>query len=131
MVDDNIDEVFITRRIVRKAGIVNRFMTVQHPENLMATLDEQVQSGCSEDGFLILLDINMPRKSGLEVLKEIRAHPVYKNVLVFMLSVSEEACDVDAAREFGCDGYFVKPFSVAEFCSNIIGNERVKKQFMH
>ena len=60
MVDDDINEIFLTRRQVRKDGIVNRFVSEKKPEKLLTTLGELRELGHESDRFLVLLDINMP-----------------------------------------------------------------------
>ncbi|MBZ0217457.1 MAG: response regulator, partial [Fimbriimonadaceae bacterium] len=94
MVDDTIDEIFLTRRQVRRDGIINRFVSENKPERLMETLSELIDMGVEKSSFLILLDVNMPRTNGFETLKNIRAHDEYKNVPVIMLSASDDEADI-------------------------------------
>lgn len=130
MVDDNIDEIFLTRRSVRQEGIVNRFVSEKKPERLMKTLEELVEMGVDKSTFLILLDINMPRTNGFETLKAIRAHPDYKDVPVVMLSASEDEEDMFESFELGSDGYIVKPFTGEEFFAAVQNIPKVKKQLI-
>lgn len=130
MVDDNIDEIFLTRRLVRKNGIVNRFVSEKKPERLMETLNELVEMGVKEESFLILLDINMPRTNGFETLQKIRADERFRETPVLMLSASDDEADIFEAFESGSDGYLVKPFSSSEFFSAVESISRVKKQLM-
>lgn len=60
MVDDNIDEIFLTRRQVRNQGIVNHFVSERKSENVLNTLSELYFEGDATN-LLVLLDINMPR----------------------------------------------------------------------
>lgn len=130
MVDDNMDEIFLTRRSVRQEGIVNRFVSEKKPEHLMETLDELVEMGVDKKSFLILLDINMPRTNGFETLKAIRAHQEYKDVSVVMLSASEDEEDMFESFELGSDGYMVKPFTGDEFFAAVQNIPKIKKQLI-
>lgn len=130
MVDDNLDEIFLTRRQVRRDGIINRFVSEKKPERLIETLDELIEMGAQQDSFLILLDINMPRSNGFETLKRIRAHPDYKDVPVVMLSASEDEADMFESFELGSDGYLVKPFTGEEFFAAVQNIPKVKKQLV-
>ncbi len=130
MVDDNIDEIFLTRRQVRKDGIINRFISEKKPEKLIETLDELIGTGIEKSSFLILLDINMPRSDGFETLKKIRAHPEYKDIPVVMLSASDDEADMFESFELGSDGYIVKPFSADEFFAAVENIPRIKKQLI-
>ena len=58
---------------------------------------------------LVLLDINMPKKSGLEVLKWIRQQPSFKSLSVVMLTSSPRPEDMEHARLLGADDYLIKP----------------------
>jgi two-component system response regulator len=58
---------------------------------------------------LILLDLGLPKVSGLEVLRQIKSHPATKNISVVVLTVSMEDRDVEASRRLGADAYIVKP----------------------
>jgi CheY-like chemotaxis protein len=113
MVDDNADEIFLTRRQVRKEGIVNNFVSERKPERLIEALGELEQAGVDKNKLLILLDIKMPRSNGFDTLGTIRADPAYKNVPVIMLSASDDEADMFEAFDLGANGYVVKPFKAA------------------
>lgn len=63
---------------------------------------------------LVLLDINMPKKSGLEVLKWIRQQPSFKSLTVLMLTSSPRPEDMEKARLLGADDYVLKPSDPVE-----------------
>lgn len=130
MVDDNIDEIFLTRRQVRRDGIINRFVSEQKPEQLFETLDELVELGARKDSFLVLLDISMPRFDGFDMLKKIRAHPIYADIPVLMLSASDDEIDKYESGKLGCDGYIVKPFSSSAFYAAVRKIPGVKNQIL-
>lgn len=130
MVDDNIDEIFLTRRSVRQEGIVNRFVSEKKPERLFDTLGELVEMGVNQRTFLVLLDINMPRVNGFETLKAIRLHRDYKDIPVIMLSASEDEADMFESFELGSNGYLVKPFTGDEFFAAMQNIPNVKKQLI-
>lgn len=64
---------------------------------------------------VILLDVNLPKVSGLEVLRQIRAQPVCAHVPVVMLTTSTEDGDIARAYELGANSYIVKPVSFENF----------------
>ena len=130
MLDDNIDEIFLTRRIVRQCGFVNRFISEQNPEKLLETLDELVEQGANKDSFLLFIDINMPRVDGFETLKTIRSHPSYSDIPVFMLSASDEEEDKRKSEDLGSNGYIVKPFSDGQFYEIVKKVPEIKHQIL-
>ena len=70
---------------------------------------------------LVLLDINMPRKNGFQVLTEIRADPHLRHLPVVMLSTSAAERDVTSAYQSGAHGYVTKPMDVDDLFSLIHG----------
>lgn len=130
MVDDNADEIFLTRRQVRREGIVNNFVSEKKPERLIQALGELQAAGIDKSKVLILLDINMPRTNGFEALGILRNHPDYKEVPVIMLSASDDETDMFEAFDLGANGYVVKPFKADEFFAALSNIPGVKHQLV-
>lgn len=108
MIDDNVDEIFLTRRQVRKDGLENRFISEQNPEMAFATIADLKSQGVRD--LLILLDVAMPRLDGMELLKQLRAHADHSKTPIIMLSASDNEADIRQAMNLGANGYMVKPF---------------------
>jgi DNA-binding response OmpR family regulator len=68
---------------------------------------------------LVLLDIKMPRRSGLEVLSAIRADPELRGTQVMVLTASDQQADIDAGILAGADYYLTKPFSPADLLARV------------
>lgn len=64
---------------------------------------------------LILLDIRMPKMSGIEVLRQVRADPALRTIPVVMMTSSDEPLDVEAAYRLGANSYVVKPLEFDDF----------------
>lgn len=64
---------------------------------------------------VILLDINLPRHSGFEVLKYIRSESALKHIPVIMMSTSQTRNDINNCFKYGCNSYIVKPIDFDEF----------------
>ena len=80
---------------------------------------ETLEVARNEHPDIILLDINMPRKNGLEVLREIRTDPDTAGIKVVMLTASGNDADRAGAVEAHADDYFVKPFSPVALLNKI------------
>lgn len=130
MVDDNVDEIFLTRRFVRQEGFLNRFYSEKDPEALFNTLDDLVKYGHDKDSFLLLLDINMPRINGLDLLLAIKQHPTYSDVPVIMLTASDDEHDMFQAFELGSEGFLVKPFTGEKLFTVLESSKRIKKKLL-
>jgi CheY-like chemotaxis protein len=72
-------------------------------------------SSDTEKPFLILLDLNMPKMSGIEFLKVIKAHQELKAIPIIVLTTSKEKRDVLESFELGAAGYMVKPVDYSKF----------------
>lgn len=130
MVDDNPDDILLTRRQVRRDGIVNHIVSEKRPERLLQTLAELNRSGVDKSKIMILLDVNMPGSSGFETLKMIRQNETFKKVPVIMLSSSDNEADMFQSFEMGADGYIVKPFRADEFFAALTNIPQVRYQLV-
>ena len=110
--EDEEDDVFLLRHAFKEAGISNALTSVPDGE---AALQYLSGSGDYSDRsryplpILLLLDVNMPMVSGLEVLQWVRAQPSLRLLPVLILSSSSQDSDVRRAYELGANGYLVKP----------------------
>jgi CheY-like chemotaxis protein len=130
MVDDNVDEIFLTRRQVRHEGIVNHFVSEKKPQRLLQTLSELKAMDVHGRNIMVLLDINMPRSNGFETLRTLRGSEEFKDVPVIMLSASDDEADMFEAFELGANGYIVKPFRADEFFAALSNIRQVKYQLV-
>ncbi|MFT5207101.1 MAG: CheY-like chemotaxis protein [Candidatus Omnitrophota bacterium] len=117
LAEDNEDDVMITQRAFQKAKIVNEMNVVSDGQ---AALD-YLQNIDSEHPMpvLILLDINMPKMSGLEVLKYIKSHEVFKVIPVIMLTSSKHEEDVIDSYMDGAASYIAKPVDHEAFIKTV------------
>ena len=105
--DEEID-VFFLQRAFKHAAIPNPLVIVPDGQGLIDYIEARV--GTPEQlPCLILLDLNLPVRSGLEALNWIREHPVAKSVPVVILTSSAQEIDVHSAYTHGANGYLVKP----------------------
>jgi DNA-binding response OmpR family regulator len=130
MVDDNADEIFLTRRLVRRDGIVNDFISENKPERLFDTLSDLNAMGVSPERTVLLLDVSMPRVDGFETLRKLRASDRFRDMPVIMLSASEDEADKATAMSLGASGYMVKPFKADELFGALHDVEQVKHRLV-
>ena len=110
--DDEPDDVFFMRRAFEQAGIEQPLHTVHDGSEAIAYLSGQGQYTDRKLyplPSLILLDLNMPRSSGFDVLNWIRATPALAALPVLVMSSSGQECDIKCASLLGANGYLVKP----------------------
>jgi len=112
LVEDNSTDVILIRRAFDKAKLGNPVQVVSDGD---AAVDYLAGSGTYTDRkrfplpILILLDLKLPRRSGIEVLQWLRAQDTLKRIPVVMLTSSQQERDVNAAYDMGVNSYLVKP----------------------
>jgi two-component system response regulator len=117
LAEDNPDDVLLTRRAFTKNGFDNPIIAVPDGEACLAAL--LPQDGPAVQPALVLLDINLPKIGGLEVLGRLRADPRTRTVPVVILTTSREQRDVLEGYRLGANSYVCKPVSFTTFVSMV------------
>lgn len=113
LVEDNPMDVELTLRAFQKRRITNPVVVVRDGEEALACLADW-EAG-KPTPVVILLDLKLPKVSGLEVLRRLKAHPDHRRIPVVMLTTSGESQDVKAAYDLGVNSYIVKPVNFEKF----------------
>jgi len=112
LVEDDADDVFFVSDALRRSGIDLPLDVVNdgqaaidflHQAGKRAPVPEPMKPG------LVLLDLNLPRKRGLEVLQWIRQESVWKTLIVLILTSSTSESDMNQAYLLGANAYIIKP----------------------
>jgi CheY-like chemotaxis protein len=129
LVEDREDDVELTLRAFKKAHIANDIVVKRDGLEALAFLEAlaagaagaawQNGDGRRDLPTLILLDVSMPRMSGIEVLERIRALDYLRCVPVVMLTSSNEERDLVASYEYGANSYVRKPVAFTDFAALI------------
>jgi CheY-like chemotaxis protein len=118
LAEDNDDDAFLTMRALESAGISRPIHHCRDGQSVIEYLETLLangkKSGESELPDMLLLDLKMPRLGGMEALKWIRQHDVFKSLVVLALTSSSEERDVKAAHQLNINAYLVKPSSLSE-----------------
>ena len=112
MADDDADDRRLTQEAFEEGRLINNVRYVEHGEELMDYLRRQGKYAPPAQAprpGLILLDLNMPRKDGRTVLKEIKNHPDLHKIPIAVLTTSEDDADVYRSYDLGVNSYIVKP----------------------
>ncbi len=111
MADDDPDDRLLTADALKEARLINDIRFVENGEELLDYLRKQGKYATVEAPApgLILLDLNMPRKDGRTVLKELKQDPVLRSIPVVVLTTSKDDEDVYRSYDLGVNSYIVKP----------------------
>jgi len=122
LVDDCEDDRFLFNRAHQKAGVRFQIQSVTDGTEALAYLKGDgvyADRAVHPMPYLVILDVNMPALSGLEVLKWIRSVPQLKGLIVVMFTSSMSDKDVSLAYELGANSYLLKPVNATDLVSAI------------
>lgn len=123
LVEDNPADVDLTEEALRSTKVRNNLNVVRDGEEALAYLRRQGRYADATRPDLILLDLNMPRKDGREVLAEIRDDADLKLIPVVVLTTSESEKDVLMSYELGANCFITKPVDLHQFINVVMSVE--------
>ncbi|HEX9046917.1 MAG TPA: response regulator [Verrucomicrobiae bacterium] len=114
LVEDNHDDADLTRDTLRRAHILNKLLVLGDGAAALEFLQQAADPAAEPDRLPIvtLLDLNLPKLDGFELLKQIRADERLQKLAVIILTTSQEQEDVFKCYELYADGYVRKPVDV-------------------
>lgn len=113
LVEDSPIDLDLTMRAFRTRNVDNEILVARDGEEAIKMITEWNPD--DPKPVVILLDLKIPRMNGLEVLAELKKHPVFKTVPVVVLTTSSESSDVHSAYELGANSYIIKPVDFEKF----------------
>ena len=122
LVEDNSSDVDLTRRALAKARIDNHLVVAEDGEEALDfLLGRGAHTGrdACEIPALALLDLKLPKVSGLEVLRRVRSDPRTRRLPVVILTSSKEEQDLAAGYDLGVNSYIRKPVDFKQFAHSI------------
>jgi CheY-like chemotaxis protein len=120
--EDSIDDAVLTIRALEKSGFTNK---LHHVKDGAEALDFLYCKGkynmrnFSEKPKLILVDLKMPKVSGMQVLDRLKSDPDFKSIPVVILTSSQEDPDIAKCYSLGANSYIVKPLDSNKFFNSI------------
>jgi two-component system response regulator len=110
--EDDADDRFLLQTAFEENGYVDKLHFVENGVEVMDFLHNITTSGdATKMPHFILLDLNMPKKDGREVLKEIKNHAQYKKIPVIIFSTTNNEQEMRRCYELGANSYITKPNS--------------------
>lgn len=115
LVEDNEGDIILTKEALSETSVPNRLHVARDGEEGLAFLFKEGKFENVPTPDLILLDLNMPRKDGKEVLSEIKQHPELKVIPVVVLTTSNAKKDITTCYELQANCYINKPLDFQQF----------------
>ena len=115
LVEDNPGDARLTKEALKEAKVLNNLRVVGDGEEALALLRHENNYSDADRPDLILLDLNLPKKSGREVLAEIKADEQLRRIPVVMLTTSNAEEDILRSYDLHANCYITKPVDLNQF----------------
>jgi len=115
LVEDNPGDVRLTEEALKEGKVVNRLNVVQDGVEALAYLRKEGEYASAETPDLILLDLNLPKKDGREVLAEVKEDPDLRMIPVVVLTTSRDEQDILKSYDLHANCYITKPVDFEQF----------------
>ncbi len=114
LVEDNASDVELTLRALQKRNLANRVVVARDGVEALQLLER-----AESPPKVVLLDLKLPKLSGLEVLRRLKSDERTKRIPVVVLTSSHEEPDVEESYRLGVNSYIVKPVAFESFASAV------------
>lgn len=119
LVEDNEDDVLLTRHAFGRAALANRLHVARDGVQGLQFLRREPPYEDAPRPNLILLDLNMPRMDGRQMLTVLKADAELSSIPVIVLTTSDAECDIAYAYEAHANAYMTKPIDFSQFAQDI------------
>jgi CheY-like chemotaxis protein len=121
MVEDDEGHARLIERNMRRSGVNNEIVPFKSGTAAISYLLGTDGSGLERKGqaILILLDLNLPDMTGIEVLRQVKANKYLKRAPVVVLTTADDCQEIKRCYELGCSVYITKPVNYESFANSI------------
>lgn len=113
LIEDNPMDVDLTRRAFTRRKLAHPIQVARDGEEALGYI--QQWEAHNPPPILILLDLKLPKVDGLEVLRQLKTHAIFRTIPVVILTTSTEESDIQVAYQEGANSYIVKPVDFDQF----------------
>ncbi|MEP0945536.1 response regulator [Nodosilinea sp. FACHB-141] len=119
LVEDNPGDIRLTQEVLKEGSVRNHLNVVDDGEKAIAFLNRIAPYRHAPNPNLVLLDLNLPRRSGLEVLRMIKTSAVLRHIPVIVFTSSQAEDDINRAYDLHANCYITKPLDLEQFSRSI------------
>lgn len=121
LAEDDEGHASLIHRNLQRAGLTNGFQRVKDGQEALDYIRGQgdYQNQSVGPNVLLLLDINMPRVDGVEVLRQLKSDPITAAIPIIMLTTTDDPREVERCYTLGCNVYITKPVDYDSFINAI------------
>ena len=124
LVEDDDGNAYLAHRLLRRCGVTDEIIRAKDGQEALDFIRSEGHSAETVSHpvpRLILLDINMPRLGGVEVLRQLKSSEQHKAIPIVMLTSTDDPREVERCYQLGCNAYITKPVDLDEFLKVIEG----------
>ena len=119
MVEDDEGHARLIERNIRRAGISNQIRHFTDGTSALEFLFDGQDGPLRNGPSLVLLDLNLPDMSGIDILARIKAEPAMKRMPVVVLTTTDDKVEIQRCYDLGCNVYITKPVNYESFAEAI------------
>jgi CheY-like chemotaxis protein len=121
MIEDDEGHARLIERNIRRSGVNNEILAFTNGTAAVKHLFGSDGTGIGHKGqaLLILLDLNLPDMTGIDILKQLKANTYLKSAPVVVLTTTDDAQEIKRCYELGCNVYITKPVNYESFANAI------------
>lgn len=121
MIEDDEGHARLIERNIRRSGVNNEILSFSNGTDAMSYLLGMDRNGAPRrgEGLLILLDLNLPDMTGIEILRRVKETPHLKCTPVVVLTTTDDAQEIKRCYDLGCNVYITKPVNYESFANAI------------
>ncbi len=118
--DDNGHALLIKKNL-KRAGVMNKIRRFKDGQETLDFLFKNKKdiTPNSNASYILLLDINMPKKNGVDVLRQIKKDEKLQKLPIIMLTTTDNPVEIDECYRLGCNNYIAKPVDYDKFIETI------------
>ena len=120
MIEDDDGHARLIEKNIRRAGVSNEIVHLRDGTSAVEFLFRADGESRAEHGpFMILLDLNLPDMSGVDILKRVKADERFRRAPVIVLTTTDDKAEIDRCYDLGCNVYITKPLIYQSFAEAI------------
>ena len=121
MIEDDEGHARLIERNIRRSGVNNEIVPFRNGTAAVDYLFGQDGTGADRKGeaLLVLLDLNLPDMTGIDILKQVKENKYLKSIPVVVLTTTDDSHEIKRCYELGCNVYISKPVNYESFANAI------------
>ena len=122
MIEDDEGHARLIEKNIRRAGVGNEILHLRDGSSALAFLfgPDGSRRRAEHSPFMILLDLNLPDMSGVDILRRIKADEVLRRAPVIILTTTDDKAEIERCYDLGCNVYITKPLIYQNFAEAIV-----------